>query len=65
MSLSQNCPLTTDKKQIYRDSFSLPLGNLFSLKNYEMLFERYDIARAYMHSIIISGTVTIAVMLSV
>ncbi|MCR5704703.1 MAG: carbohydrate ABC transporter permease [Eubacterium sp.] len=52
-----------DKKQIYRDSFSLPLGNLFSLKNYEMLFERYDIARAYMHSIIISGTVTIAVIL--
>ena len=52
-----------DKKQIYRDSFSLPIGKLFSLDNYKMLFERYDIGRAYMHSIIISGTVTVAVIL--
>ncbi len=52
-----------DKKQIYRDSFSLPIGKLFSLDNYNMLFERYDIGRAYMHSIIISGTVTVAVIL--
>lgn len=52
-----------DKKEIYNNSFSLPIGELFSLDNYKMIFERYDIFSAYKNSFIISGTVAIVVIL--
>ena len=52
-----------DKKAIYKNSFSLPIGDLFSLNNYVNIFERYDIFSAYKNSFIISGTVAIVVIL--
>lgn len=52
-----------DKKAIYNNSFSLPIGDLFSLDNYLAIFERYDIFSAYRNSLVISGTVAIAVIL--
>ena len=52
-----------DKKAIYNNSFSLPLGDLFSLDNYVKIFENYDIISAYKNSFIISGTVAIVVIL--
>lgn len=52
-----------DKKAIYHNSFSLPLGSLFSLDNYRNIFEGYDILRAYRNSFIISGTVAAVVIL--
>lgn len=52
-----------DKKAIYNNSFSLPIGELFSLDNYITIFERYDIFSAYKNSFIISGTVAIVVIL--
>lgn len=52
-----------DKKAIYNNSFSLPIGDLFSLDNYIAIFERYDIFSAYKNSFIISGTVAIVVIL--
>lgn len=52
-----------DKKAIYNNSFSLPIGDLFSLDNYKMIFERYDILGAYRNSFIISGIVAIVVIL--
>ena len=52
-----------DKKQIYSNSFTLPLGDLFSLDNYRNIFKNYNILSAYRNSFIISGTVTVAVIL--
>ena len=52
-----------DKKAIYNNSFSLPVGNLFSLDNYRNIFENYDILKAYRNSFIISGIVAIEVVL--
>lgn len=52
-----------DKKAIYSNSFSLPIGDLFSLDNYIAIFERYDIVNAYKNSLVISGTVAIIVIL--
>ena len=52
-----------DKKAIYNNSFSLPIGDLFSLDNYRNIFENYNIFSAYRNSFIISGTVAIVVIL--
>ena len=52
-----------DKKAIYNNSFSLPIGHLFSLDNYRNIFENYDILKAYRNSFIISGAVAILVIL--
>ena len=45
-----------DKRAIYSNSFSLPIGSLFSLDNYKNIFENYNILSAYKNSFIISGT---------
>ena len=52
-----------DKKRIYSNSFSLPVGDAFSLDNYRNIFANYNILRAYRNSFIISGTVSAAVIL--
>ena len=52
-----------NKKMIYSNSFSLPLGEAFSLDNYRNIFENYNILSAYRNSLIISGTVAAAVIL--
>ena len=52
-----------DKKIIYQNSFSLPVGEAFSLDNYRNIFRSYDILRAYRNSFLISGTVAFAVIL--
>ncbi|MFV0413940.1 MAG: carbohydrate ABC transporter permease [Oscillospiraceae bacterium] len=52
-----------EKKFIVSQSFSLPLGELFTLRNYTETFAKFPIATAYRNSIIISGTVTIMVVL--
>ena len=52
-----------DKKEIYNNSFSLPFGKLFSLKNYTKIFENYDIVSAYRNSLVISVTVSIVVII--
>lgn len=52
-----------DKKTIYHNSFTLPLGNTFSLENYRNIFANYNILSAYRNSFIISGTVAAAVIL--
>jgi len=51
------------KDQILADSFSLPLGNVFTLSNYKTAFERLDIFSAYRNSIVISTTVAAVVIL--
>ena len=52
-----------NKKMIYNNSFSLPIGDAFSLENYRKIFENYNIGSAYRNSFIISGTVAIVVIL--
>ena len=51
------------KDKILSDSFSLPLGDLFTLANYKRAFSRVPIFHAYANSIMLSGTVTVIVML--
>ena len=51
------------KNQILTQSFALPVGDLFTLNNYKTAFQRLDIFGSYGRSIIISGTVTLAVIL--
>lgn len=51
------------KGQIISDSFSLPLGDAFTLDNYRTAWERSDFKNAYLNSFIISGTVTIVVVI--
>lgn len=50
------------KDKILSDSFSLPLGDLFTLANYRKAFESLDIFGAYRNSIFISGMVAIVVV---
>lgn len=52
-----------NKKAIYNNSFSLPIGDLFSLDNYKTVFANYDILNAYRNSFIISGSVAVVVIL--
>ncbi len=51
------------KNKILEDSFSLPLGELFTLANYRKAFENLDIFSAYKNSIFISGMVCAIVIL--
>ena len=51
------------KGLILSDSFSLPLGDAFTWDNYRTAWERADFKNAYLNSVIISGTVTILVVL--
>ncbi len=52
------------KKGLIRsDSFSIPVGDAFSLENYRTAFERVDILGAYKNSLIISISVTLVVVL--
>lgn len=50
------------KSLIISDSFSIPLGEAFTLENYLTAWERSDFLNAYMNSFIISGTVTLVVV---
>lgn len=46
-----------DRRLIVSDSFSLPIGDLFTWANYELAFERVNILGAYRNSLIISLSV--------
>lgn len=48
---------------IRSDSFSLAFGEKFTFDNYITAFDRVDILSAYRNSLVISGTVTIIVLL--
>lgn len=50
------------KNEILANSFSMPVGELFTLANYRRAFDRVPILGAYANSLILSGTVTVAVM---
>lgn len=52
-----------DKGLIRSHSFSIPLGDAFTLDNYKVAFERVDIFGAYKNSLILSLSVTITVIL--
>lgn len=51
------------KGMILSDSFSLPLGEAFTWDNYLTAWERSDFKNAYLNSFIISGTVTVVVVI--
>lgn len=51
------------KGLILSDSFSLPLGEAFTWDNYLTAMERSDFGNAYLNSILISGSVTIFVVI--
>ena len=51
------------KGLILTDSFSIPLGEAFTMDNYKLAMERSDFGNAYLNSILISGTVTIVVVI--
>ncbi len=51
------------KGEIRTDSFSIPLGDSFSLENYEAAFRSMDIGRSYLNSMIISFSVTFVVVI--
>lgn len=51
------------KGLILSDSFSLPVGDAFTWENYITAWERSDFENAYLNSFIISGTVTVAVVI--
>ena len=51
------------KGLIIKDSFSIPMGEAFTFDNYHTAFERSDFGNAYLNSILISGTVTVVVVL--
>ncbi|MBQ6365374.1 MAG: carbohydrate ABC transporter permease [Oscillospiraceae bacterium] len=51
------------KGLIMSDSFSLPTGEAFTWDNYITAFHRADFKNAYLNSFIISGTVTISVVI--
>lgn len=52
-----------NRKIIVSDSFSLPIGEKFSMANYQLAFERLDIFGAYRNSLIISLSVAVVVIL--
>ncbi|MBW7571271.1 carbohydrate ABC transporter permease [Caproiciproducens faecalis] len=51
------------KGLIRSDSFSVPVGDSFTLDNYKTAFDRVDIFGAYKNSLVISITVTVVVVL--
>lgn len=50
------------KNEIIANSFSLPIGDLFTMANYKRAFDRVPILGAYLNSLVISGSVTVIVM---
>lgn len=48
---------------IRTQAFSLPFGDVFTMENYTVALQRVDIGVAYRNSIVISGVVTVVVML--
>ncbi len=52
-----------DRRQILSNSFALPVGELFTLDNYILAFQRVNIFGAYRNSLIISLTVAAVVIL--
>jgi raffinose/stachyose/melibiose transport system permease protein len=52
-----------ERGKIRSDTFSIPTGTDFTFENYIVANERSDFGSAYVNSIIISGVVTIAVIL--
>ncbi len=51
------------KDQILSNSFALPLGSLFTTANFRRAFSRVPILGAYANSLVLSGSVTLLVML--
>ncbi len=51
------------KNEIISNSFALPVGELFTLANYKRAFDRVPIFGAYFNSLMLSGSVTIVVMI--
>lgn len=51
------------KGLILSDSFSLPLGDAFTWDNYITAWQRADFKNAYLNSFLISGTVTVFVVI--
>lgn len=51
------------KGDIRSNSFSLPTGDLFTMKNYAVAFERFNVPAAYRNSLIVTCTVTIVVVI--
>ncbi|NJP40630.1 carbohydrate ABC transporter permease [Oscillospiraceae bacterium HV4-5-C5C] len=51
------------KGQIVSSSFSLPIGASFTLDNYKVAFQRVDVGLAYRNSLVISGSVTVLVVI--
>lgn len=51
------------KGLIISDSFSIPMGDAFTWENYLTAWQRSDFKNAYLNSFIISGTVTVAVVI--
>ncbi|MDR2900303.1 MAG: carbohydrate ABC transporter permease, partial [Treponema sp.] len=52
-----------ERTSILSNSFSFPIGKLFTIENYTDIFGRFNIFTAYRNSIIISGSVTVLVVL--
>lgn len=51
------------KNLIIEDSFSIPMGEMFTLANYKRAFDRVPILGAYLNSLLLSGSVTVIVMM--
>lgn len=51
------------KNEIIANSFALPLGDLFTMANYKRAFDRVPIFGAYLNSLVVSGSVTVLVMI--
>lgn len=51
------------KNAIVSNSFSLPIGELFTFSNYKTAFKSMNIGNAYMHSLVISISVCVVVVL--
>lgn len=49
--------------EIRNNSFSLPVGDLFTTENYAEVFNRMKMGNAYINSIVISAAVTVIVLL--
>ena len=61
--LSGSSSIPSSRAALIRsDTFSLPIGDKFTLENYVTAFKRVDIGTAYVNSIVISGAVTVVVM---
>lgn len=51
------------KNEIIENSFAFPVGELFTLANYKRAFDRVPVFGAYLNSLMLSGTVTVVVII--